>query len=137
MAKGFEDLEIYRLSERLADEVWEYVIRWDAFARDRVGGQLVEAADSIGANISEGSGRGTFKDNCHFARIARGSFFETRHFLRRAYRRRLLTRLQFASLRPVVSELGPRLTAYVRSLKRRADESGTTPKKRRIAPNNK
>jgi four helix bundle protein len=57
MAKvNFENLRIYQLSERLADRVWESVSLWDGFAKDTVGKQLVRAADSIGANIAEGSG---------------------------------------------------------------------------------
>src|SRR4051794_12106290 len=114
--RGFEHLEVYRLAEELADAVWELVIKWNPFARDTVGKQLVRAADSIGANIAEGSGRGTYKDNRHFARIGRGSLNETRHFLRRAYRRRLLSGDQIAQLQPLVNELGPRLNAYIRSI---------------------
>ena len=60
---NFEKLRVYRLSEKLADELWKIVTRWGYFERDTVGKQLVRAADSIGANIAEGSGRGTFLDN--------------------------------------------------------------------------
>jgi four helix bundle protein len=49
---AFEELDVYRLSERVADEIWRIVVRWDTFARDTVGKQLVRAADSIGANIA-------------------------------------------------------------------------------------
>jgi four helix bundle protein len=67
---NFEKLQVYQLSEKLADNVWNIVMTWDSFARDTVGKQIVRAADSIGANISEGSGRGsiqdkpTFRQNC-------------------------------------------------------------------------
>ena len=114
--KGFEHLRVYQLSEDVADSIWDLVVRWDAFAKDAVGKQLVPAADSIGANIAEGTGRGTYKDNKHFARIGRGSLNETRHFLRRAYRRKLLTTDQIAQLKPLVGELGPRLNAYIKSI---------------------
>ena len=88
MAKSdFENLKVYKLSEVLADEIWDVVMGWDRFARDNVGGQIVRAADSIGANIAEGSGRGSFQDNRRFIRMARGSLKETQHFLRRAYKR--------------------------------------------------
>jgi four helix bundle protein len=117
---GFEDLDVYRLAEEIADAVWDLVSTWEFFARDTVGKQLVRAADSIGANIAEGTGRGTFKDNCHFARIGRGSLNETRHFLRRAYRRKLLTEDQIARLQPKIAELGPRLNAYIKSILRQA-----------------
>ena len=80
---AFEKLRVYQLSEELADSIWDVAIRWDSFARDTVGKQLVRAADSIGANVAEGAGRGTPKDNQHFVRIGRGSLNETIHFLRR------------------------------------------------------
>jgi four helix bundle protein len=85
MAKtSFESLRVYQLSESLADQVWSIVLKWNVFARDTVGRQLVRAADSIGANIAEGTGRGTFVDIRRFVRIARGSLNETQHWLRRA-----------------------------------------------------
>lgn len=43
---NFEKLEVYQLSEKLADDVWHIVIRWDSFSRDTVGKQIVRAADS-------------------------------------------------------------------------------------------
>jgi four helix bundle protein len=56
---NFETLHIYRLSEVLADKVWRIVLNWNWFAKDTVGMQIVKAADSVGANIAEGSGRGS------------------------------------------------------------------------------
>jgi len=50
---NFEKLQIYQLSEKLADSVWNIVIGWDSFARDTVGKQIVRSVDSIGANIAE------------------------------------------------------------------------------------
>lgn len=120
-SRGFEHLDVYRLAEKLADAVWDIVLAWNLFARDTVGKQLVRAADSIGANIAEGSGRGTYKDNRHFAKIGRGSLNETRHFLRRAYRRGLVTKEQTALIQPIISELGPRLNGYIRSIGRSAN----------------
>lgn len=113
---GFEKLEVYRLAERLADAVWEVAQTWDPFARRTIGAQIVRAADSVGANIAEGSGRGSFQDNRRFVRIARGSLYETRHWLRRAHRRGLLAPEQADALRPVLDELGPRLNAYLTSI---------------------
>src|SRR6266571_13802 len=113
---GFEKLRVYALAETLADQVWEIVIRWDIFAKDTVGKQMIRAADSIGANIAEGTGRGSFQDNRRFVRMARGSLYETRHWLRRAYKRHLLTEKQIGELKPLIDELGPKLNAYLRSI---------------------
>ena len=116
--KGFEHLEVYRLAERLADAIWESVRRWPAFARSTVGRQIVRAADSVGANIAEGCGRGSFADNRRFVRIARDSLNEVRHWLRRAHRRDLLAPEAVAELQPILDELAPRLNAYLNSIGR-------------------
>lgn len=113
---NFENLRVYQLAEKLADEIWKIVLGWDGFARDTVGKQLVRSVDSIGSNISEGSGRGSFADNRRFVRIARGSLSETQHWLRRAYCRRLLTQEQTSNLKPIIQELAPKLNAYLRSI---------------------
>jgi four helix bundle protein len=113
---NFENLQVYRLAEKLADEVWKIVCKWDSFAKNTLGKQITRAADSIGANIAEGAGRGSFQDNKRFVKMARGSLNETQHWLRRAYKRTLLTNEQVRELKPIINELGPRLNAYLRSI---------------------
>lgn len=113
---NFEKLQIYRLSEKISDQLWKIVVRWDIFARDTLGKQLVRSADSIGANIAEGSGRGTDPEIRRFLRVARGSLYETQHWLRRAYRRKLLSDKQVTELLPLFNELTPKLNAYLRSI---------------------
>jgi four helix bundle protein len=113
---NFEKLRVYQLAETLADGIWGVVITWDYLAKDTVGKQMIKAADSIGANIAEGTGRGTLQDNRRFIRMARGSLYETQHWLRRAYKRSLLSKQQVASLAPIIGELSPKLNAYFRSV---------------------
>ncbi len=50
---NFQKLDVYKLAEKLADEIWNIVIKWDALAKDTVGKQIIRSADSIGANIAE------------------------------------------------------------------------------------
>lgn len=88
------------------------------FAKETIGKQLVKSADSIGANIAEGNGRFNLADNQRFVKIARGSLNETRHWLRLAYARTLLTKEQKDRLKPIIDELAPKLNAYLNSLKR-------------------
>ena len=59
---GFENLRVYRLAEEMEDLVWTIVSKWRPFAQDTVGKQLVNSADSMGANIAEGTGRGSFAE---------------------------------------------------------------------------
>ena len=56
---SFQKLRVYQLSEELSDSLWPLVSSWDHLANNTVGTQLIRAADSIGANIAEGSGRGS------------------------------------------------------------------------------
>lgn len=76
---NFETLRVYQLAEQLSDIVWPMANTWNHVARDTIGKQLIRAVDSIGANLAEGSGRGTRTDNRRFAYIARGSLYETKH----------------------------------------------------------
>ena len=123
MAKSeFENLRVYQLAEELSDRVWDIVIKWNWFAKNTVGTQLVRAADSIGANITEGNGRRDTKDNRRFVRIAWGSLNETQHFLRQAYRRKLIKAVDTDALTPIIDELAPKLNAYHQSLKPQNDK---------------
>jgi len=115
-ATHFENLKVYQLAEQLADEIWEIVIKWDQLPRNTVGQQIVRSADGIGDCITEGSGRGTAQDNRRFIGIARGSLYETKHWLRRAFKRNLLNKTQIDSLKGIVDNLTPALNGYWRSV---------------------
>ena len=112
----FEDLRIFQLAEKLCDEIWDIATSWRYFEKNTVGMQLVKAADSIGANIAEGAGRGTPKDNQRFVRISRASLNETKYWLRRAHRRNLIREVQNAYFNQIIEDLGPQLNAYLKSI---------------------
>jgi four helix bundle protein len=116
---AFENLDVYRLAERLSQAIWKIVGTWKAFDRDTVGKQLVRAADSVGANIAEGFGRGNGLDHKRFIRIARGSICEVKHWLRLAYGRELLGTTDVDQLKPLLDELPPRLNAYLKAIGRK------------------
>jgi len=119
---NFENLQIYQLSERLADDIWDIVARWPVFAKDTVGKQVVRSADSIGANIAEGNGKGTTEDYRRYLRHARGSLYETKHWMRRAIKRELISADVEADSRRIMDELILKLNAYMRSLNERIRE---------------
>jgi four helix bundle protein len=119
---NFENLRVYQISEEISDAIWEIVLKWKKLAQDTVGKQLISAADSIGANVAEGTGRGSSADNRRFARIARGSLFEVKHWLRRSYRRDLLNEDEVTKLQNLINELTPKLSAYIRSIGNRKEK---------------
>ena len=111
-----EDLEVYRISLEISDKVWNIIIHWDNFSRNNIGGQLLRAIDSVGANISEGYGRGSKLDNARFVKMARGSLFETKHWLTISKRRNLLSDSDMLEINNTIDTLLPRLSAYINYL---------------------
>jgi four helix bundle protein len=89
MPSRFHELDAYRRAAALADAVFEDVARWAPFERSTIGEQLVRAVDSIGANIAEANGRWTAADKRRFLLYARGSLYETEHWLTRAKARNI------------------------------------------------
>ncbi|MGD0583977.1 MAG: four helix bundle protein [Bacteroidales bacterium] len=111
-----EDLQIYSQSMDLAEKIWTFVQKWDYFAKDTIGKQLVRAADSIRANISEGFGRFHFRENVNFGYYSRGSFFETKTWLVKTRNRKLIEESEFKLLITELDDLGVRLNNYIKSI---------------------
>ena len=91
MASSFRDLDAYARASDLANELHEQVERWRSFELWSTGVQLMRAVDSIGANIAEALGRWHEADRRRLLVIARGSLYETEHWLLTAEHRGLLS----------------------------------------------
>lgn len=111
-----EELKVYQLAMDVGDTSWTVVSKWNYFERDTIGKQLVRAADSIAANISEGFGRYHFKENRYFNFVARGSLFETKTWLDKAVKRNLITIEEFSKLKIEMNELGKLLNGYIKKI---------------------
>jgi len=111
------ELDVYKLSEKLSDKVWYDYDRWPEKAQRTSGLQVIRSADSIAANIAEGYGRFTPLDRKRFYRFSRGSFEETKAWLRKAIRRKLLDTDSVGEYNVIIQELGPKLNAFIKSTK--------------------
>ena len=111
-----EELEVYRLAMEMGERVWRIVERWDFFAKDTVGKQWVRTADSVAANLSEGFGRFSFKENRQFGYYSRGSLFETRTWLTKARNRQLVATVDYDKLINDLNFIGRKLNAYIKSI---------------------
>ena len=118
----FENLRVYQLAEEIADLAWKVVGGWEHLVQQTVGIQFIKSADSMGANIAEGSGRGSPAEKKRFAKIARGSLFEVKHWLRRAYKRQLLSENEVRLFQKLIEELTPKLSAYINAIGKKQDE---------------
>ena len=107
------DLEVYKLAEKLSDKVWKDYDLWPEKVRRTVGYQIIRSSDSIAANISEGYGRYTPADRKLFYRYARGSFEETKTWLRKLMRRKIVSLEDIKEYESIINELGPKLNAFI------------------------
>jgi len=111
-----DDLRVHQLAMKLAEKVWEIVIKWDSFAKYSIGKQYTEAADSIGANISEGFGRFHFKDSKNFLYYSRGSLYETRTWTIKAHNRNLIADDEYQLLIGEIHDLSVKLNNYINTI---------------------
>jgi len=116
MNKSINDLEIYREAMRIGEVIWDLVADWPFFAKDTVGRQVVRAADSIAANLSEGYGRYHFKENQKFCYYSRGSAQETQTWIEKSVRRNLIPDDTARDLYRDLDTFMKRLNAYIRSI---------------------
>ncbi len=113
---NLENLVIYKQSMEIAEKIWEIVLKWDSFAKYILGKQWVNAADSIGQNISEGCGRFHYKDSKNFFYFSRGSLFESLTILEKAHIRKLISESDFSELHFQHKDLSVRLNNFIKSV---------------------
>lgn len=109
------DLDVYSLSETLSDIIWNEYDRWDKKAQNTIGYQIIRSSDSISANIAEGYGRFITPDRKKFYIYARGSFEETKCWLRKAIRRGIVEKDTVEKLTKIIDELVPKLNSFIKS----------------------
>lgn len=115
----FEELEIYQLAEKLSDRIWEIVLKRDYSAKKTYGTQIINSSASIGSNIAEGYGRGSKPDRARFAKIYRGSLYETIHWLNQTYRLKILSEFENTELSGICNILTPKLSSYINYLNKK------------------
>jgi len=120
-------MDLYRfnliqLADTVSEQIWNEVHNWKMFERDTLGKQLVRAADSISANLSEAYGRYTYPDRRRFTYYARGSLCETTNWLDKAIRRKLITEESGNELLAELTNLSFKINYYIKSLAKQTSE---------------
>lgn len=110
-----EDLKVYSLAMEIGNKCWSIVTCWNHFEKDTTGKQLVRSADSIAANISEGYGRFFDKQRRYFNFIARGSLFETKTWLDKAFQREQISIEEYGLLKKEINELCKMLNSFIKN----------------------
>jgi four helix bundle protein len=109
-----EKLEVYKLAETFSDEIWSIVLNWDNFKRDTIGKQIVRSADSISVNVAEGYGRFFYKESKQFYFYSRGSILETKSWLNKCKRRKILDEIRCDELLNKLELIHLKLNAYIK-----------------------
>lgn len=96
---------------------------WDIYKemknefRFSMGQQFIRAVDSIGANITEGYGRYHYFDSVKFYYNARGSLWESKHWVCLLYERELLSLEGYKTILGKLDILGIKLNNFISSIK--------------------
>ena len=115
--KEIYELDVYKLAEELSDLIWYAFDEWPQKVQRTIGYQIIRSSDSIAGNLAEGYGRFTPADRKKFYLYSRGSFEETKTWLRKLIRREVIKKDQIADYTKIIDELGPKLNAFIRSTK--------------------
>lgn len=79
--KDFTSLEVWQKSRELKNDIYVLAKSFPTSEKFRLEDQIIRSSRSINANIAEGYGRFTYKDQIRFCMHARGSLFETQNHL--------------------------------------------------------
>lgn len=113
-----EELKVYNQAMEIGEEIWGIVVKWDYFAKDTMGKQLVRAIDSVAANLSEGFGRYHYRESKNFAYYSRGSLYETKTWLTKAKNRKYINDEEFKKFANTIDTIGKMLNNYIKSIGR-------------------
>ena len=112
---SLDNLEVYKLARVYSRKGWEIYEKFDWQQRKVIGDQAVRSIDSVGANIAEGYGRFHYLDKNKFYYIARGSLFESKHWMELLKERKLVSEEKYAEMLEVHKNILLKLNLLIKS----------------------
>ena len=112
---GFKSLVVWQKGMDLTTAIYRASERFPKSELYGLTSQLRRAASSIPANVAEGYGRASAKEEQQFLSIARGSLMEVETFLILTERLKYLSEAEFASIDSLRRDVGNLLIGYRRS----------------------
>jgi len=115
----FTDLEVYKVCREFRKEVTA-IVRTNFPKEEKylLTAQILDAARSITANISEGHGRYYFAENIRFLRISRGSLEETLEHLITAFDDKYIVKEVLQKMHKKQERCLKLLNGYIRYLRK-------------------
>ncbi|HYC51143.1 MAG TPA: four helix bundle protein [Gemmatimonadaceae bacterium] len=120
--EDFRRLEAYRLAKALARDIYQVTARLPLYLRWRLGGQLDDAAESVGANIAEGCGRKNAEHGnvelIRYLHMSFGSACEVEHRIGGLADRGLISPAECTDLLTKVEAVKKKVASLIVALKR-------------------
>lgn len=113
-------LDVYNISRDISKVIWGIYEGMPRENKILIGQQLVRSVDSIGANIAEGYGRFHYLDSAKFYYNARGSLFESKHWIDLLFERNMLEKELHEELSKNFDVLGRKLNSFINFVKEKA-----------------
>jgi len=117
--QSFTELEAWKKARDLKKEIEKLVKSFPADEKYRMSDQLIRSVRSINANIAEGHGRFTYKDQLHFCIQARGSLSETLNHLIDAFDCSYIDKEQLAYFKSIIDNVGKLLNGYITHIRKK------------------
>ncbi|MCD6569350.1 MAG: four helix bundle protein [Deltaproteobacteria bacterium] len=113
-------LEVYKISREISKTAWNVYREMGNDVKFSIGQQFIRAVDSVGANIAEGYGRYHYLDSVKFYYNARGSLWESKHWVELLYERHFISGETYSQVSERLNTLGVKLNNFISSVKNRA-----------------
>ena len=120
--QSFTELEVWKKGRELKNELRKLTESYPSDERFRLVDQTIRSSRSITANIAEGHGRFTFKDQIHFCIMARGSLSETHNHLIDAFDCKMIDTDQLGYFKTKIGEVERLLNGYIAYLRKNIDK---------------
>ena len=116
--QSFTELEVWKKARQLKIDIEMLVKTFPIEEKFRLCDQLIRALRSINANISEGHGRFTYKDQIRFCIQARGSLSETLNHLIDAFDCKYISAEILQQYKIKIEEVERLLNGYITYLRK-------------------
>ncbi|GAB2488749.1 MAG: four helix bundle protein [Cytophagales bacterium] len=111
-----KELTIYRLARELSAKAWLIYERLGYHQRKTWGDQMLEAIDSVGANIAEGYARYHFLERIRFYYISRASLSEGMdHWIDLGFERGVVTKEEHEAMFLIAKSLQIKLNSQIKT----------------------
>jgi len=121
--QDFTDLDVWKLGRELRKTIYAITRRFPSEEKYALIDQMRRAAVSVTANVAEGFGRFSYRENVQFCRHARGSAFELRDHLTSALDAGYISSQEWKDVDAATQRVIHVLNGYIRATQRLATSS--------------